>query len=123
MMSNLGWYQKIVEIAKKVGGPKRLMAILFGSGALAGFGIPKIIKELKDRINNSKDNTAIDKTIIYKVRKEAKSKEGLWFREGEEIRILAVDGDAVFIEKIGDTNNPYVVAKEFIMSLLQVDKL
>ena len=38
-MSNLGWYQIITILSKKVGGPKHLMEILIGGGVLFGAGI------------------------------------------------------------------------------------
>ena len=34
-MSNLGWYQLMTTWAKKVGGPKQFMAMIFGAGAAA----------------------------------------------------------------------------------------
>ncbi len=37
-MSNLGWYQILTTMAKKVGGPKILIALLAGGGALLGGG-------------------------------------------------------------------------------------
>lgn len=37
-MSDLGRYQLLTTMAKKVGGPKRLIAILVGGGALFGGG-------------------------------------------------------------------------------------
>lgn len=35
-MSNLGWYQILTTLAKKVGGTKQLIGLLIGSGALLG---------------------------------------------------------------------------------------
>ncbi len=37
-MSNLGWYQILTTLAKKDGGPKQLIGLLIGSGALLGGG-------------------------------------------------------------------------------------
>ena len=37
-MSNLGWYQIMTTMAKKVGGPLKLAGLLVGGGAVAGEG-------------------------------------------------------------------------------------
>ena len=37
-MGNLGWYQLMTTVAKKVGGPKRLFALVLGGGAILGGG-------------------------------------------------------------------------------------
>ena len=37
-MSNLGWYQIMTTLSKRVGGPINLAGIVFGGGALFGGG-------------------------------------------------------------------------------------
>ena len=37
-MSNLGWYQILTSMAKKVGGPKQLVGMILGGGVLLGGG-------------------------------------------------------------------------------------
>ena len=52
-MSNLGAYQWLTTVAKKVGGPKNFVLIIAGTGAVICKGgeivVKKIIKELKNK--------------------------------------------------------------------------
>lgn len=124
-MSNLGWYQSMVEVAKKVGGPKNLFFLIFGGGVatgLTGVEIVKIIKKIIGKLRRSTDNGKINKAVIYKIKRDSTSNEGLKLKKGEKIRLLAIDGDAVFIERIDDINSPYVVSKNFIMPLVDVEE-
>ena len=41
----------------------------------------------------------------------------LAFREGDSYRILYSDEDMVLIEKVGDTNNPYMVSPDFLRTV------
>lgn len=111
-MSNLGWYQIMTTVAKKVGGPLNLAGIFVGSGVLIGVGGSaiknKIVKELDKKMRRAKA------AVIYTVRMESKSKEGLSFKVGERFKVLEKDGDAALIEKLGETNNPYFVSAEFL---------
>ncbi len=118
-MSNLGWYQKIVEMAKLVDGPKNLIAILLGSGAIIGatasagaiLGGQKLLKKHK---NGKKCNISGNK--LYDICKEA-IYDNLHFMRGDKYKVLAVDNDAVLIEKINDANNPYFVSSDFLKSI------
>lgn len=111
-MSNLGMYQQLTTLAKKVGGPGRLAGIVFGSGVLAGGGLVAgrnaIIKRLK------KKKEEIDLAPIYTINTECTSKEGLDFTPGVQFKVLGRDGDATLIEILEDDNNPYFVSASFI---------
>ena len=111
-MSNLGWYQVLTTAAKKVGGPKRLVAMLFGSGVLTGVVGDKVYTTIK----HSKEAREAEnlKLKVFTVINEGKSNEGLVFHEGDKFRVLEVDNEAVLIEKMGDGNNPYFVAASFL---------
>ncbi|MBP3871960.1 MAG: hypothetical protein J6E46_13410 [Faecalicoccus sp.] len=114
-MSNLGWYQLMTTWAKKVGGPKQFMAMIFGAGAAAATavveGINWISRDLSDKEKKR------ESTIIYTVMKDGISKEGLSFKVGENFRILEYDRDIGLIEKIGDDKNPYVVSLSFLHTI------
>ena len=118
-MSNLGWYQLMTTFAKKVGGPKRFMSMLFGGGALTGgtlvWGGSKIKKIICKELKKKED--ARKAAIIYTVDKNAKSKEGLAFVAGDRFKILEKIDDAALIEKLGDNNNPYFVSCKFLASI------
>ena len=118
-MSNLGWYQILTTLAKKVGGPKRLITLLVGGGAILGgsavAGGSAIKKKVYSELDKKKKAEASAK--IYTVKKEGKSNEGLLFSEGDTFKVLEIDGDAGLIEKIGDDNNPYFVSLKFLNSI------
>jgi hypothetical protein len=42
---------------------------------------------------------------------------GLVLSEGDSYQVLYSDEDMVLVEKIGDTNNPYMVSPEFLRSV------
>ena len=110
-MGNLGWYQRIVEWSKKVGGPKNLMALtsFFGYGIFRGIeaGTKKTIKIIKKKKLKESDT-------VYTVNSPGKSNEGLVFRVGDKFKVLAEDLNAILIEKIGDDSNPYFVDKKLL---------
>lgn len=118
-MSNLGGYQVMTTLAKKVGGPRQLGGLILGSGVLLGGSIvaggiaikKKIAKEL-----DIKKRTA-DAAVVYTVKKEGRSNEGLLFAMGDKYKVLETDGDACLIEKLQDNNNPYFVSGKFLSSI------
>lgn len=116
-MSNLGWYQTLTTAAKAVGGPKKLVGLVFVGGAAAGIGgiilIQKAVKAIKNKIN--KQNTHYIKNgKIFVVRTEGMDSNGLLYKVGDNYRILNRDADSILIEKFGDDNNPYFVSAEFL---------
>lgn len=119
-MSNLGAYQWLTSAAKKVGGPKNLVGIIAGTGAVAGVAVYKggeiVVKKIKKKINKEELQETSD-TIIYSVTAEGVSNEGLEFKIGDQFRVLETDKDAVLIEKIGDDNNPYFVSEELLKNI------
>lgn len=118
-MSNLGWYQVLTTMAKKVGGPKRLVALLVGSGALLGLGAGAGTNAIKKKVSSEIENKRKAETLakVYTVKKEGRSNEGLHFSVGDTFKVLEVDGDAGLIERIGDKNNPYFVSRIFLSSI------
>ena len=123
-MSNLGAYQWLTTTAKKVGGPKKLVMIIAGSGVVAGvvvykgseFLIKKVVKEVKKRTDKEKLPEIAD-TKLYTVTVADTSNDGLMFKTGDEFRILETDKDAVLIEKVGDSNNPYFVSEGLLRNI------
>lgn len=123
-MSNLGGYQVLTTLAKKVGGPDKLVTLLVGGGAVAGGIVVKggefVVKKGKQAIAKSKEkknDSAIRKDVIYTVERDAESNEGLEFKVGDRFRVLEYDGDAILIELIGNDNNPYFVSGEVLKEI------
>jgi len=107
-MGNLGWYQLLTTIAKKVGGPKKLIALIFSVGAAAALPIGTKIGTWKEAHKNKPALTIEPKT--YTVTSEYSDTHGLQFKAGDSYRILERDDESVLIERIGDANNPYFVS-------------
>lgn len=116
LMSNLGSYLWITKAAKKVGGPINLVLLIGASGAALYKGSELIVKKcIKTVQKNKKQKPSTTRSeILYKVILARKSNEGLDFAVGDQFRVLESDGDAVLIEKIGDTNNPYFVSAKLL---------
>lgn len=119
-MSNLGGYQRLTTVAKKVGGPKNLVLIIAGTGAVVYKGgeivVKKTVKEIKKRMSQEKLLEIAD-TKIYTVTAEGTSNEGLEFKIGDQFKVLETDKDAVLIEKIGDSDNPYFISAELLKNI------
>lgn len=119
-MSNLGMYQTLTTIAKKVGGPKNLVCLLVGGGIAIGVGGTKAYEIGKKKVKKyliNRNNTSESSKTIYVVGKEGTSNEGLTFMTGDSFRVLEYDDDAILIEKIGDNHNPHFVDYGFLKSI------
>lgn len=116
-MSNLGDYQKMTALAKKVGGPKNLAGIIAVAGVVVGIAVCKGRMIVAEKVNKKKNKEKLKETsdsIVYSVTVDGVSDDGLEFKIGDQFRVLETDKDAVLIEKIGDDNNPYFVSVEFL---------
>lgn len=114
-MSNLGWYQTMTTVAKKVGGPLPLAGLIVAAGAVVGGSGVKIKSKVDQMLDRKKEQE--EAAIVHTVKKDGKSKEGLIFKVGDQFKVLEVDGDAALIERIGDNNNPYFVSVDFLKTI------
>lgn len=118
-MSNLGWYQLLTILAKKLGGPKNLIAVIGSTGLVIGSVGTLAAVKIKDRLNKTQIKNK-EKELFsteYIVLNDGVSNEGLRFCTGDRFRILQKDGDAVQIELIGNDDNPYFVSDKFLSSI------
>ena len=103
--------------AKKMGGPVRLFTAVAVGGYVLGrtveAGGKQIVKGVKKHIKNKKTTS----TEFYVVHTEGTSNEGLHFSINDRFRVLEIAEDAVLIEKIGDSNNPYFVSAALLHSI------
>ena len=124
-MSNLGGYQWLTTTAKKVGGPINLVLMIASTGVAIYKGsevvIKKSIKAVKKKYDDKKLKTESN-IKQYTVKTFGVSNEGLQFKVGEQFKVLESDGEAVLIEKIGDTNNPYFVSVELLKKISDYEK-
>lgn len=123
-MSNLGRYQVMTIVAKKVGGPVKLAV----GTAVGGYvfirivegAIKKGIKEVKK--NKEAKEIALHTLKFYTVYEYGESNEGLIFNVGDTYRVLEKDQDVVLIEKKRDDNNPYFVSEELLLKISDYEK-
>lgn len=122
-MSNLGGYQRLTTIAKKVGGPTNLVLLIADSGAVVYKGGEILVRKAIKNVNKLyAENSSEISSQIYIVNKQGVSNENLVFELGDRFKVLEFDGDAILIEKIGDSNNPYVVSSEFLEKISNYKK-
>ena len=114
-MGNLGAYQAMTTIAKKVGGPKVLLAITFVSGYVvfrpAEAGVKKVARAIKKR-----SAPCATKGQVFRATSDGDDR-GLKIRVGDEYQVLECDGDAILIEVLGDPGSPYFVSSKFLRSV------
>lgn len=136
-MSNLGGYQVITTLIKRVGGPENAAklgvaaaaGLLFVGGA-AHAGIQKlapIVKERAEQLFQSWRGRAqsTDKFAgtIYTVTAAADSDQGVSFDAGDTFRVLERDEDAVLIELIGNAENPWVISADLLVEISDFPKI
>lgn len=115
-MSNLGYYQLITTMAKRVGGPRKLCFYIATVGYVGGRTIEWLTKKGLSiyRGWREKHDRPMEEVEEYTVREDGVDDQGLKLSKGDCIRILEKDGTAVLIEKVGDDNNPYFVSEGFL---------
>lgn len=114
-MGNLGAYQAMTEIAKKVGGPKKLAAVALVCGYLVirpvEAGLKKVARTIQTR-----SAPCATKGRVFRATSDG-DHSGLKIRAGEEYRVLECDGEAILIEVLGGPGNPYFVSSMFLRSI------
>ncbi len=123
MSGNLGWYQTIVTLSKKVGGPKQLIALLVSGGAALGIAIENLIKQLvklaKDHSGNQ-EQTSDASNDEYVAVESYSDEHGLVLAPGDTIQVIsAIDDEALLVTKVGDENSPYVLSQELLERVVQ----
>lgn len=118
MKSNLGMYQFMTTASKKMGGPVQFLTCtgLVGYGLFRAveFGVTRACTYIQRHM--SKENEASTHPTAT-VRVTSETNGGIALKEGEVIRILAQDGDAVLIEIPEATSNPYCVSGDWLRAI------
>lgn len=112
-MSNLGGYQTLTTLAKKVGGPRNLAIIAIVGGYVIIRTTEGVVKKIISKAKT--DNKSQERILV--VTADGTDEQGLNFCIGDKYKVLASDGDAVLIEKMKDSNNPYFVSAVFLRSI------
>lgn len=118
-MGNLGLYQTMTTLAKKLGGPIQLAATVAVGGYLilrtAEAGVKLGINKAKSI--KTKPKSDLENEEYYIVNSQGISNEGVKFNIGDKFRVLETDKDAVLIEIVGNENNPYFASSDFLKSI------
>lgn len=121
-MGNLGDYQRMTTLAKRVGGPKvlGLAATVLGYIVLrpAEAGLKKAARTFKER-----GGSHPLRGRVFRVTADGHDGHGVRLYEGDEYRVLEGDRDAILIEIIGGTSNPHVVAGEFLKTVSEFTEI
>ncbi len=115
-MGNLGGYQILTTVAKKLGGPGRLVAVTMAGGYVVFRTVEAASKTIYQKVKEIRTEH-IEKIKTYTVITDATDQQGLVFKKGDRFNVLESDGDAILIELIGNKNNPYFVSKEFLKDI------
>lgn len=119
-MGNLGAYQTMTTLAKKVGGPAALGLVTavagwaIGRGAEAGGkGIFKLAKDAIEKRNAP----CPAKGQVIDVVSDGEDGKGLVLQAGDQYRVLEGDGDAILIEVLGGPDNPFFASAQFLATV------
>lgn len=122
-MSNLGWYQVMTTVSKKVSGPVKLALLVAGAGYVVLRPIESLSKKTFKMVKNKMQKNAsnIKSSTVFTVSNDPEDASGLKFKSGDKYRIIETDGDAALIEILENDNNPYFVSYEFLKTISKID--
>lgn len=127
-VGNLGGYQIITTLIKRLGGPKPAAIKAAGAVGFLSLGtgvLGYFIGTKKSEKNEAKEANADSSKLAngseWLVLSAAVSNDGTAFSSGDRLRVVDTDGDAVMIERVGDKNSPYWVSRGFLMSITDGD--
>lgn len=118
MIGNLGDYQIMTTLAKKVGGPIKLgviIALISGAGGgILVYGsrgkIEHIGHSIKNKLgihNGSKEQQK--QKYLYRCHSDYKISNELTLKQNDRFSVLYADDEMVLINVAGDDNNPYMI--------------
>lgn len=111
-MSKWAEYEMITTVAKKVGGPKKLVALIASGGVAIGVGFKTIYDKITKKIKSVKANNH----YAYSVNKTGYINDSIKLCEGTEFIVLNRDEDAVIIA-IKNTDEIYAAKYEMLLQL------
>ena len=115
-MSNLGLYQTITTVSKRVGGPRNFLLLVAGGGYVVLRGAEAGVKKIGKMIKGNVERPQLVERY-YEITSEGSDDNGLHLKIGDKFRVIEHDNDVILIERIGDTNNPYYTSCLFLESI------
>ena len=115
-------YQLLTTVAGKIGGPRVLILAVAAGGALiykgSEVGVKAVVRtrrSIKQALNARAEAAAMSR--VYCVAENADAGGGLTLRAGDEFRVLARDDDAILIEVVSSTKNPWYVSSDLLAAV------
>ncbi|MFB6835400.1 hypothetical protein [Streptomyces hydrogenans] len=110
----------MTTLAKRVGGPGTLAVVTVMGGWViirgAEAGGKSVWRAVKAAVK--KRNAACStKGQVFDVVSDGEDGKGLTLRAGAQYRVMECDGEAILIEVLGGTNNPYFTSAQFLASV------
>lgn len=111
-MSNLGHYQTMTTLAKKVGGPEKIFGLILAAGGVGSIVCWELVKKGFKYVGGKFSSHKLD-TKLYTVHTDSVDNQGLRFKTSDRFTVLERDGDMVLIAFEKNNDNPFCVsAKE-----------
>lgn len=115
-MGNLGAYQTMTALAKRVGGPK-VLAVVTAVGGYAAIrpaeaAVRRAVGSLRKR-----NVPCPTRDLTFRATSSGEGGSGLELREGDEYRVLECDGDAVLVDVVGRVDNPHMTSVAFLAQI------
>ena len=120
VISDFSDYIKLTTLAKKVGGPKALLAVVAVGGWVvvrSAEAVGKTAFKTTKKKPKKRGVPCATKGLVFVVKSDGEDIGGLKLRAGGEYKVLECDGDAVLIEVLNDSNNPYFASSHFLRSV------
>lgn len=113
MKNNLGAYKIVVEVMKKLHGPKIALPVF----AITSYALIKPIELLVTKVvKKIKKSESLESPTEYCFTSNGQY-DSLCFSNGERFTVLVTADNAVVIEKKDDDNNPYVVSYDYLKTV------
>lgn len=119
-MGNLGAYQTMTTLAKKVGGPIQLLVGAGLGGYAAGrtveAAVKKVVRSTKAMIEK-RSAPCPTMGMRFEVLSDGEDDSGLKLHTGDEYQVVECDGESILIEILGDPDSPYFVSSSFLSTV------
>lgn len=121
-MGNLGAYQAMTTMAKKVGGPKNLAVLTVAGGwavlRVAEAGGKKAIEVTRVVLQKRSAPPCATMGQVFEVTADGTDGSArLTLHSGDSYRVLECDADSILVEVLGSPANPYFLSREFLMTV------
>ena len=126
MVGNLGTYQVMTTLAKRVGGPVVLGGIVALAGGTGGGiavykgrnQIERVMQCIKEKLGFTPGVSESQKeSRAYTCDADCELSKELMLKQNDKFNVLYSDDEMVLINVIGDDNSPYIVSSEKLKSV------